>query len=92
MTERAMCECGHEHGTVTIDGHRTVYHRCRAQQCECNEFRFTPEPALTIEHARAIRLMMAYVRTLANHVGGVDWMAKADEAASIIEREAHVAA
>jgi hypothetical protein len=87
-----MCECGHEHGTVTTDGHRSVFHRCRAPQCDCNLFRFAPDPALTIDHARAIRLMMEYVRTFATHSGGVDWMAKADEAAAIIERETHVTA
>lgn len=40
----AACVCGHIHETVTLDGTTSVFHRCRAAECECNEFRAPPKP------------------------------------------------
>lgn len=39
----ALCVCGHVHETVMCDGNVSVFHRCRADGCVCNEFLYYGE-------------------------------------------------
>ena len=73
---RVACACGHDHQTVVLDGATSVFHRCRANGCACNEYRpASPPPAVTGE---AMSLVQAateilnaydrgYVRAHSNH-------------------------
>ncbi len=43
LTPRLTCHCGHIHEGVEQDGITSVFHRCRAEGCPCNEFRYAEE-------------------------------------------------